>query len=122
MLGVMMPVGVRAQDAGKIVEQYIKAEGGAGRLSKVQTLKMEGTFSTNSGGGDVEASGGKEKNGTYTLDYQAAEPILLGVGDRRRESDRGLQREVGMAQECRRGKSRHWWARKGVQLEAAAQY
>jgi hypothetical protein len=47
-----------AQDAEKIVDQYIKAQGGSKALSKVQTLSMEGTFS--------EAADGKF--GTYTLD------------------------------------------------------
>ena len=47
-----------AQDAEKIVAQYIKAQGGAKNLSKVQTLIIEGTI-TNAAEG---------KSGTYTLD------------------------------------------------------
>jgi hypothetical protein len=47
-----------AQDADKIVDQYIKAQGGAKNLSKVQTLIIEGTI-TNAAEG---------KSGTYTLD------------------------------------------------------
>jgi hypothetical protein len=47
-----------AQDAEKIVDQYIKAQGGSKTLSKVQTLTIEGTL-TNSADG---------KAGTYTLD------------------------------------------------------
>lgn len=45
------------QDAQKIVEQYIKAEGGAKALSRIQTLAIEGTFTTADG-----------KSGTYTVD------------------------------------------------------
>jgi len=45
------------QDAEKIVEQYIKAQGGAKTLSKVQTVVLEGTL-TNADG----------KSGTYTFD------------------------------------------------------
>jgi hypothetical protein len=84
LLGVMMPLCARAQDAGKIVDAYIKAEGGAGRLSKVQTLRMEGTFSMDRGGGDVEASAGKAKNGTYTLITKAPNRYYseLVVGER----------------------------------------
>ena len=45
----------RAQDAGKIVEQYVKAAGGAKALSKIQTLTMEGIYTGDDG-----------KAGTYT--------------------------------------------------------
>jgi hypothetical protein len=37
------PAALRAQDVGKIVSQYAKAEGGAGKLSKITTVKFEGT-------------------------------------------------------------------------------
>ena len=46
------------QDADKIVNQYIKAQGGAKTLSKAQTVVIEGTI-TNAADG---------KSGTYTLD------------------------------------------------------
>src|ERR1700730_996487 len=46
-----------AQDASKIVDQYIKAAGGSKTLAKVNTLKLEGTF----------AHDANEKAGTYTL-------------------------------------------------------
>jgi hypothetical protein len=36
----------RAQDASKIVDQYIKAAGGAKGISKIQTLRIEGTFTS----------------------------------------------------------------------------
>ncbi len=47
----------RAQEAGKIVDQYVKAAGGGRALAKVQTLTLEGTFASDDG-----------KTGTYTLD------------------------------------------------------
>src|ERR1700674_2018366 len=47
----------RAQDAGKIVEQYMKAAGGTRVLARIQTLTLEGTFTSDDG-----------KMGTYTLD------------------------------------------------------
>src|ERR1700682_4237661 len=47
----------RAQDAGKIVEQYMKAAGGTRVLARIQMLTLEGTFTSDDG-----------KMGTYTLD------------------------------------------------------
>src|SRR6267378_3059368 len=47
----------RAQEAGKIVDQYVKAAGGARALAKIQTLTLEGSFTSDDG-----------KMGTYTLD------------------------------------------------------
>jgi len=34
----------RAQEAGKIVEQYVKAAGGGRALAKIQTLTLEGAL------------------------------------------------------------------------------
>jgi hypothetical protein len=48
---------VRAQEAEKIVSQYVKAAGGGRTLAKIQTLTIEGTFTSDDG-----------KTGTYTLD------------------------------------------------------
>lgn len=48
----------RADDASRIVDQYIKAAGGAKAVSKIQTLEMEGTL--------TRASNGKA--GTFTFD------------------------------------------------------
>lgn len=47
----------RAQDAEKIIDQYIKAEGGAKNLAKAQTISIEGTLTSADG-----------KAGTYTFD------------------------------------------------------
>jgi hypothetical protein len=52
-----MTVPAYAQDPGKIIDQYIKAEGGSKTLSKLNTLTLEGTF----------ANAANEKAGTYTL-------------------------------------------------------
>src|SRR6266853_1321028 len=46
-----------AQEAAKIVDQYVKAAGGGRALAKIQTLTLEGTFTSVDG-----------KSGTYTLD------------------------------------------------------
>jgi hypothetical protein len=63
-----------AQDTGKIVDQYIKAEGGSKTLSKIQTLTLEGTF-TNAADG---------KAGTYTFNTKLPNRYYseLVVGDR----------------------------------------
>ncbi len=56
-LPIFFSPSLRAQDAGKIVDQYIKAAGGSKALSRIQTMTLEGTF-TNAADG---------KAGTYTL-------------------------------------------------------
>jgi hypothetical protein len=49
---------VRAQDPEKIIDQYVKAQGGSKNLARAQTISIEGTL-TNSADG---------KTGTYTFD------------------------------------------------------
>ncbi len=49
---------LHAQDPGKIINQYVKAAGGSGKLSKLQTLSLEGSLTRVSDG----------KTGTFTLD------------------------------------------------------
>ena len=99
-----------AQEPRKIVEQYVKVAGGSRALSKIQTLALEGTFTTGDG-----------KPGTYTLDTKLPNRYYLElvVGD---------QNLI----EAYNGKSA--WHRdsagefgtlvgpEGMQLEAAAQY
>jgi hypothetical protein len=46
-----------AQDAGKVIDQYVKAVGGAGKVSKMRTLSLEGTLTRSCDG----------KTGTFTL-------------------------------------------------------
>src|SRR6266850_3109789 len=57
----LFPIGwspaAECQEPGKVVEQYVKAAGGSKALSKIQTLTLEGTFTSGDG-----------KAGTYTLD------------------------------------------------------
>jgi len=56
LLLLALTTSARAQDAQKIVDQYVKAAGGSKALSKTQTLTLEGTFHAADG-----------KAGTYTL-------------------------------------------------------
>ena len=51
------PLSARAQDADRIVEQYIKAAGGSKAFSRIRTLTLEGTFTKPADG----------KAGTYTF-------------------------------------------------------
>jgi hypothetical protein len=74
LTAVALTMPARAQDAGKIVDQYIKAEGGSKALSKLQTMTLEGTF-TNAADG---------KAGTYTFDTKLPNRYYseLVAGDR----------------------------------------
>lgn len=99
-----------AQEPAKITEQYVKAAGGGHALSKIHTLSLEGTFTTDDG-----------KPGTFTLDTKLPNRYYMEllVGD---------QNLI----EAYNGKSA--WHRdasgelgtlvgpEGMQLEAAAQY
>ncbi len=64
---------LRAQDPAKIVEQYLKAAGGSRALARIQTLTLEGTFTSDGG-----------KSGTYTLDTKLPNRYYseLLVGDK----------------------------------------
>ncbi|HXZ11891.1 MAG TPA: hypothetical protein VEG64_05825 [Candidatus Sulfotelmatobacter sp.] len=52
--------GAHAQDAAKIIADYVKAAGGARALARVQTLSIEGTV----------AGAGDANSGTYTFDLK----------------------------------------------------
>src|SRR6266481_514151 len=98
------------EQPGKIVDQYVKAAGGAKALSRIQTLTLEGTFTSED-----------EKTGTYTLDTKLPNRYYSEL----LTSDKNLI-------EAYNGKSA--WHRdaagelatlvgpEGMQLEAAAQY
>jgi hypothetical protein len=60
---------VPAQDAHKIVDQYVKAAGGAKTLSRIRTLTIEGTI----------AGAGEAKGGTFTLDVKSPNRYYLEV-------------------------------------------
>ncbi len=99
-----------AQEAAKIVDQYVKAAGGGRALAKIQTLTLEGAFTSDDG-----------KSGTYTLDTKLPNRYYseLLVGEKN-------------VIEAYNGKSAwHQYPAgelgtlvgpEGIQLEAAAQY
>src|SRR5713226_516356 len=101
---------VHAQEAGKIVDQYVKAAGGGKALARIQTLTIEGTFTGDDG-----------KSGTYTLDtklpnrYYSELPVgeknLIEAYNGKSAWHQNLTGELGTLV-----------GPEGMQLEAAAQY
>src|SRR5438876_1174435 len=100
----------RAQEAARIVEQYVKAAGGGRALAKIQTLTLEGTFTSVDG-----------KSGTYTLDTKlpnryysellVGEKNLIEAYNGKSAWHRNAAGELGTLV-----------GPEGMQLEAAAQY
>jgi len=72
--GLVCPVVMRAQDVGKVLGQYAKAEGGAGKLSKVVTLRLDGAVTSING--SVADGGGQNAGGAAAITGGAA-----GVGE-----------------------------------------
>src|SRR5713226_6854786 len=101
---------VHAQEAGKIVDQYVKAAGGGKALARIQTLTIEGTFTGDDG-----------KSGTYTLDtklpnrYYSELPVgeknLIEAYNGKSAWHQNAAGELGTLV-----------GPEGIQLEAAAQY
>ncbi len=101
---------VHAQEAGKIVDQYVKAAGGGKALARIQTLTLEGTFTTDDG-----------KSGTYTLDTKLPNRYYseLLVGEKNLiEAYNGKSAWHQSAA----GELGTLVGPEGMQLEAAAQY
>src|SRR6266852_8157883 len=94
----------------KIVDQFVKAVGGAKALSRIQTLTLEGTFTSEDG-----------KTGTYTLDTKlpnryysellASDKNLIEAYNGKSAWHRNAAGELGTLV-----------GPEGMQLEAAAQY
>jgi len=98
------------QEAGKIVDQYVKAAGGGKALARIQTLTIEGTF-----------TGGDGKSGTYTLDTKLPNRYYseLLVGEKNLiEAYNGKSAWHQSAA----GELGTLVGPEGMQLEAAAQY
>src|SRR6266853_4629921 len=98
------------QEAGKIVEQYVKAAGGGRALAKIQTLTLEGSFTSDDG-----------KMGTYTLDTKLPNRYYseLLVGEKNLiEAYNGKSAWHQTAA----GELGTLVGPEGMQLEAAAQY
>ena len=104
-------VPLHAQDAAKILNQYVKASGGARTLSKIQTITLEGTVAAQNGG----------KPGAYTFDVKLPNRYYseLVIGDQTLiEAFNGKSawhQNVG-------GEISTLVGPEGLQLEAAARY
>jgi hypothetical protein len=98
------------EDAGKVVEQYVKAAGGAKALGKIRTLTLEGTLTSEGG-----------KPGTYTLDTKLPNRYYseVVIGD-----ENLIEAYNGKSAWHRNaaGEIATLVGAEGVQLEAAAQY
>src|SRR3984893_9491494 len=105
-----MSVPVYAQDASKIVDQYIKAEGGSKTLSKVSTLTLEGTF----------ANIANEKAGTYTLITKQSNRYYSELVDGDRIAIEAYNGKSAWHQNA--GELGTLVGAEGAQLEAAGQY
>src|SRR6266446_6066530 len=108
LAGWACPAG--AQEARKIVEQYVKAAGGGKALSRIQTLTLEGTSTSDDG-----------KSGTYTLDTKLPNRYYseLLVGEKNLiEAYNGKSAWHQSAA----GELGTLVGAEGMQLEAAAQY
>ncbi len=108
LVGAVSPA--RSQEAGKIVEQYVKAAGGSRALARIQTLTLEGTFTGDDG-----------KSGTYTLDTKLPNRYYseLLIGERN-----VIEAYNGKSawHESAAGELGTLVGAEGMQLEAAAQY
>ncbi len=106
---VFTPLAV-CQESGKIVEQYVKAAGGGRALARIQTLTLEGSFTSDDG-----------KSGTYTLDTKLPNRYYseLLVGEKNQiEAYNGKSAWHQNAA----GELGTLVGPDGMQLEAAAQY
>ncbi len=100
----------RAQEAGRIVEQYVRAVGGGRALARIQTLTLEGTFTSDD-----------RKTGTYTLDTKLPNRYYseLLIGEKNQiEAYNGKSAWHQNAA----GELGTLVGTEGMQLEAAAQY
>jgi hypothetical protein len=104
-------VPLHAQDAPKILNQYVKASGGARALAKIQTITLEGTVAAQNGG----------KPGAYTFDVKLPNRYYfeLVIGDQTLiESFNGKSAWHQNAG----GEIATLVGPEGLQLEAAARY
>jgi hypothetical protein len=102
---------LHAQDATKILDQYVKASGGSRALSKIQTITLEGTVAAQNGG----------KPGAYTFDIKSPNRYYseLVIGDQTLiESFNGKS----AWHQNSNGEISTLVGPEGLQLEAAARY
>lgn len=99
-----------AQEPAKIVDQYAKATGGSRTLSKIQTLSLQGTFTTADG-----------KAGTYTLDTKLPNRYYLELLIGEQTVMEAYNGKSAWRRDAS-GEPRTLVGPEGLQMEAAAQY
>ncbi len=110
LIPACIAIPAHAQDAAKIVDQYIKAEGGSKVLAKVNTLTLEGTF----------ANSANQKAGTYTLITKQSNRYYSELVDGDRTSIEAYNGKSAWHQNA--GELATLVGPEGAQLEAAGQY
>jgi hypothetical protein len=110
LIPASMTIPAHAQDAAKIVDQYIKAEGGSKTLAKINTLTLEGAF----------ANAANEKAGTYTLITKQQNRYYSELVDGDRISIEAYNGKSAWHQNA--GELATVVGPEGAQLEAAGQY
>src|ERR1700684_2622727 len=109
-LAIAGAIPIRAQEPEKIVDQYIKAQGGAKNLAKAQTISIEGTFTNDDGKHDNFAVQQKLQNRYYSelvIGDQNVVEAYNGKSAWHRTTNGDITTLVGVD---------------GTQLEAAGQY
>jgi hypothetical protein len=101
---------IQAQEADKIVSQYVKAAGGSKALGKIQTLTLEGTFTGADGKAGTFTFDTKLPN-RYYLEFLVGEKNLIEAYNGKSAWHETAAGEVGTLV-----------GSDGQQLEAAAQY
>ncbi len=109
MFSLVLPL-ARAQEPAKIVDQYVKAAGGSRALSRIQTLSIQGTFTTDDG-----------KSGTYTQDTKLPNRYYLELLVGEQNLIEAYNGKSAWHQDAS-GDLGTLVGAEGMQLEAAAQY
>src|SRR3981081_1165418 len=106
---VFTPLAV-CQEPGKIVDQYVKAAGGRKALAKIQTVALEGTFTSDDGKSGADTRDSKLPNRYYS-ELLVSERNLIEAYNGKSAWHQNLAGELGTLV-----------GPEGMQLEAAAQY
>ena len=110
LFSTVLGAAVSAQDAGKIIDQYLKAEGGRKALSRVQTLTLQGTFPNADGAPGTFTFYLKSPNRYYCEIVTGTQPLIEAYNGKS-----AWQQDASGAVATLLGKD-------SAELEAASQY
>jgi hypothetical protein len=121
--GLAAPACVRAQDVGKILSQYANAEGGAGKLSKIVTLKLDGTVAASSGGAGSNQAAATDNGTAATYTFETKLPNRY-YSEMRAGDKSWIEAFNGKSawRQNARGEIRTLVGADGLQVEAAARF